>query len=153
MSPRLSLSEKSLKRTPSFSVNRPGEETGVTFAGIPLGHEFNSLVLAILQVSGRAPKEKQSIIDQIKNLEGSFHFETFISLTCQKCPDVVQALNLMSVINPNITHSMIDGAVFREESAKHHGSPCCLFKWRRIWQWSYDNPRYSFETRQYGRCI
>ncbi|HCX0916339.1 TPA: alkyl hydroperoxide reductase subunit F [Staphylococcus aureus] len=116
MSPRLSLSEKSLKRTPSFSVNRPGEETGITFAGIPLGHEFNSLVLAILQVSGRAPKEKQSIIDQIKNLEGSFHFETFISLTCQKCPDVVQALNLMSVINPNITHSMIDGAVFREES-------------------------------------
>lgn len=115
MSPRLSLSEKSLKRTPSFEVNRPGEETGVTFAGIPLGHEFNSLVLAILQVSGRAPKEKQSIIDQIKNLEGSFHFETFISLTCQKCPDVVQALNLMSVINPNITHSMIDGAVFREE--------------------------------------
>ncbi|MGT2610300.1 hypothetical protein ACVQ92_06495 [Staphylococcus aureus] len=104
MSPRLSLSEKSLKRTPSFSVNRP-EETGITFAGIPLGHEFNSLVLAILQVSGRAPKEKQSIIDQIKNLEGSFHFETLISLTCQKCPDVVQALNLMSVINPNITHS------------------------------------------------
>lgn len=99
MSPRLSLSEKSLKRTPSFSVNRPGEETGVTFAGIPLGHEFNSLVLAILQVSGRAPKEKQSIIGQIKKLEGSFHFETFISLTCQKCPDVVQALNLMSVIN------------------------------------------------------
>ena len=66
MSPRLSLSEKSLKRTPSFSVNRPGEETGITFAGIPLGHEFNSLVLAILQVSGRAPKENRSIIDQIK---------------------------------------------------------------------------------------
>ena len=64
-----------------------------------LGHEFNSLVLAILQVSGRAPKEKQSIIDQIKGLEGPFHFETFVSLTCQKCPDVVQALNLMSVIN------------------------------------------------------
>ena len=116
MSPRLSLSERSLKRTPSFQVNKPGEDTGVTFAGIPLGHEFNSLVLAILQVSGRAPKEKQSIIDQIKGLEGPFHFETFISLTCQKCPDVVQALNLMSIINPNITHTMIDGAVFREES-------------------------------------
>ena len=81
-----------------------------------MGHEFNSLVLAILQVSGRAPKEKQSIIDQTKGLEGPFHFETFVSLTCQKCPDVVQALNLMSVINPNITHTMIDGAVFREES-------------------------------------
>ncbi|WP_256083300.1 thioredoxin family protein, partial [Staphylococcus aureus] len=74
------------------------------------------LVIAILQVRGRAPKEKQSIIDQIKNVEGSFQFETFISVTCQKCPDVVQALNLMSVINPNITHSMIYGAVFREES-------------------------------------
>ena len=116
MSAHITITEKSLKRTPSFSVNRPGEETGITFAGIPLGHEFNSLVLAILQVSGRAPKEKQSIIDQIKGLEGPFHFETFVSLTCQKCPDVVQALNLMSVINPNITHTMIDGAVFREES-------------------------------------
>ena len=116
MSAHITITEKSLKRTPSFSVNRPGEETGITFAGITLGHEFNSLVLAILQVSGRAPKEKQSIIDQIKGLEGPFHFETFVSLTCQKCPDVVQALNLMSVINPNITHTMIDGAVFREES-------------------------------------
>ena len=116
MSAHITITEKSLKRTPSFSVNRPGEETGITFVGIPLGHEFNSLVLAILQVSGRAPKEKQSIIDQIKGLEGPFHFETFVSLTCQKCPDVVQALNLMSVINPNITHTMIDGAVFREES-------------------------------------
>lgn len=116
MSARITVTENDLKRTPSFSVNRPGEETGVTFAGIPLGHEFNSLVLAILQVSGRAPKEKQSVIDQIKGLEGPFHFETFVSLTCQKCPDVVQALNLMSVINPNITHTMIDGAVFREES-------------------------------------
>ena len=98
MSARITVTENDLKRTPSFSVNRPGEETGVTFAGIPLGHEFNSLVLAILQVSGRAPKEKQSVIDQIKGLEGPFHFETFVSLTCQKCPDVVQALNLMSVI-------------------------------------------------------
>ncbi len=115
MSPRLSLSEKSLKRTPSFSVNRPGEETGVTFAGIPLGHEFNSLVLAICYRLV-VVHQKRQLYDQIKNLEGSFHFETFISLTCQKCPDVVQALNLMSVINPNITHSMIDGAVFREES-------------------------------------
>lgn len=85
MSARITVTENDLKRTPSFSVNRPGEETGVTFAGIPLGHEFNSLVLAILQVSGRAPKEKQSVIDQIKGLEGPFHFETFVSLTCQKC--------------------------------------------------------------------
>ena len=116
MSEHITIVEKELKRTPSFSVSKPDEEAGVTFAGIPLGHEFNSLVLAILQVSGRAPKEKQSIIDQIKGLEGKYNFETYVSLTCQKCPDVVQALNLMSVVNPNITHTMIDGSVFREES-------------------------------------
>lgn len=116
MSEHITTVEKELKRTPSFSVSKPDEEAGVTFAGIPLGHEFNSLVLAILQVSGRAPKEKQSIIDQIKGLEGKYNFETYVSLTCQKCPDVVQALNLMSVVNPNITHTMIDGSVFREES-------------------------------------
>lgn len=116
MSEHITIVEKELKRTPSFSVSKPDEEAGVTFAGIPLGHEFNSLLLAILQVSGRAPKEKQSIIDQIKGLEGKYNFETYVSLTCQKCPDVVQALNLMSVVNPNITHTMIDGSVFREES-------------------------------------
>ncbi|UOD89891.1 alkyl hydroperoxide reductase subunit F [Staphylococcus haemolyticus] len=116
MSEHITIVEKELKRTPSFSVSKPDEEAGVTFAGIPLGHEFNSLVLAILQVSGRAPKEKQSIIDQIKGLEGKYNFETYVSLTCQKCHDVVQALNLMSVVNPNITHTMIDGSVFREES-------------------------------------
>ena len=80
MSERITVVEKDLKRTPSFSVNRPNEETGITFAGIPLGHEFNSLVLAILQVSGRAPKEKESIINQIKALDGSYHFETYVSL-------------------------------------------------------------------------
>ena len=108
MTDYITIVEKELKRTPSFQVSKPEEDTGITF-GIPLGHEFNSLVLAILQVSGRAPKEKQSIIDQIKGLEGNYNFETYVSLTCQKCPDVVQALNLMSVINPNITHTMIDG--------------------------------------------
>src|SRR5699024_10654240 len=77
---------------------------------------FNSLVLALLQVSGSAPKEQQSVIDQIKTLDRPLNFETYISLTCQKCPGVVQALDLMSVLNPNITHTMIDGAIFREES-------------------------------------
>ena len=115
-SSHITIEEADLKRTPSFSVNRPGEETGITFAGLPMGHEFNSLVLALLQVSGRAPKEEQAVIDQIKALDQPLHFETYISLTCQKCPDVVQALNLMSLLNPNITHSMIDGAIFREES-------------------------------------
>ncbi|WP_062051906.1 alkyl hydroperoxide reductase subunit F [Bacillus sp. JCM 19034] len=115
MSSKISVTKTELKRTPSFSVNRVGEDTGVTFAGIPLGHEFTSLVLALLQVSGRPPKVDQSVIDQIKNIEGQYNFETYVSLSCHNCPDVVQALNMMSVLNPNITHTMIDGAAFKEE--------------------------------------
>jgi NADH-dependent peroxiredoxin subunit F len=115
MSSKITVEKAELKRTPSFSINRVGEETGVTFAGVPLGHEFTSLVLALLQVSGRAPKVDQSVIDQIKNIKGEYNFETYVSLTCHNCPDVVQALNIMSVLNPGITHTMIDGAAFKEE--------------------------------------
>ncbi|EJW18600.1 alkyl hydroperoxide reductase subunit F [Paenibacillus alvei] len=115
MSSRITVEKTQLSRTPSFSVNRVGEETGVTFAGTPLGHEFTSLVLALLQVSGRAPKVEQNVIDQIKSIRGEYKFETYISLSCHNCPDVVQALNLMSILNPGITHTMIDGAVFKEE--------------------------------------
>ncbi|WP_078593365.1 alkyl hydroperoxide reductase subunit F [Evansella clarkii] len=115
MSSRITVEKTNLERTPSFSVNRPGEDTGIVFAGIPLGHEFTSLVLALLQVSGRAPKAEQNVIDQIKNIEGEYHFESYISLSCQNCPDVVQALNLMSVLNPGICHTMIDGAAFKDE--------------------------------------
>ena len=115
MSSQITVERTTLPKTPSFSVNRPGEDTGVTFAGVPLGHEFTSLVLALLQVSGRAPKVDQKVIDQIKKIEGEYRFESYISLTCHNCPDVVQALNLMSILNPNITHTMIDGAAFKEE--------------------------------------
>ncbi|MCM3288773.1 alkyl hydroperoxide reductase subunit F [Paenibacillus sp. MER 180] len=115
MSSRITVEKIQLSRTPSFSVNRVGEDTGVTFAGTPLGHEFTSLVLALLQVSGRAPKVEQSVIDQIKSIRGEYKFETYISLSCHNCPDVVQALNLMSILNPGISHTMIDGAVFKEE--------------------------------------
>src|SRR5699024_10544726 len=116
MSSNIKVEHTVLERTPSFSVNRIGEDTGITFAGIPLGHEFTSLVLALLQVSGRNPKVDQKVIDQVKSLEGEFHFETYVSLSCQNCPDVVQALNAMSVLHPNITHTMIDGAAFKEEA-------------------------------------
>ncbi|MBH0230302.1 alkyl hydroperoxide reductase subunit F [Halobacillus yeomjeoni] len=116
MSSQITVEKAELKRTPSFSVNRPGEDTGITFAGVPLGHEFTSLVLALLQTSGRAPKVDQSMIDQIKNISGEYHFETYVSLSCHNCPDVVQALNVMSVLNPNITHTMIDGAAYKEEA-------------------------------------
>ncbi len=104
-----------LDRTPSFSVNRLGEDTGVTFAGIPLGHEFTSLVLALLQVSGRAPKVEERLIEQVKKLKGKYHFETYISLSCHNCPEVVQAMNLMSILNPGVTHTMIDGAAYKDE--------------------------------------
>lgn len=115
MSSRIKVELTELERTPSFSVNRIGEDTGVTFAGIPLGHEFTSLVLALLQVSGRAPKVDDKMIEQVKNIEGEYRFESYISLSCQNCPEVVQALNLMSVLNPGITHTMIDGAAFKDE--------------------------------------
>jgi alkyl hydroperoxide reductase subunit F len=115
MSSRIKIEHAELERTPSFSVNRIGEDTGVVFAGIPLGHEFTSLVLALLQVSGRAPKVDEKVIEQVKKLEGEYHFESYISLSCQNCPEVVQALNVMSVLNPNITHTMIDGAAYKEE--------------------------------------
>ena len=116
MSSMISVEEASLERTPSFSINRKGEaDSGVVFAGIPLGHEFTSLVLALLQVSGRAPKVEDSVIEQIKNIEGNYNFVTYVSLTCQNCPDVVQALNLMSVVNPNISHTMVEGSAFKEE--------------------------------------
>ena len=115
MSSKIKVEETKLSRTPSFSVNRVGEDNGITFAGIPLGHEFTSLVLAILQTSGRPPKVEEKILNQIKNIKGRYNFETYISLSCHNCPDVVQALNLMSLFNDNISHTMIDGSVFKEE--------------------------------------
>ncbi len=102
-------------RRPSFSLNRPGAEIGLTFAGIPMGHEFTSLVLALLQVGGHPSKLDAETIAQIKSIEGTFEFETYYSLSCQNCPDVVQALNLMAVLNPNIRNVSIDGALFQEE--------------------------------------
>jgi alkyl hydroperoxide reductase subunit F len=102
-------------RVPSFALNAPGEDIHLVFAGLPLGHEFTSLVLALLQVGGYPPKVEQALIDQIRALKGKFRFETYFSLSCQNCPDVVQALNLMAVLNPGIEHVAIDGALFQDE--------------------------------------
>ena len=103
-------------RRPSFLIRRVGHpEVAVRFAGIPLGHEFTSLVLALLQVGGHPPKTAPEVLDQVRALDGDYHFETYFSLSCQNCPDIVQALNLMSVINPRITHTAIDGALFQGE--------------------------------------
>jgi NADH-dependent peroxiredoxin subunit F len=103
-------------RRPSFAIQRVGTHIQVVFAGVPLGHEFTSLVLALLQVGGHPSRAAQELLDQVRDLGGEHHFETFYSLSCQNCPDVVQALNLMAVLNPNVTHVAIDGAVFPREA-------------------------------------
>lgn len=102
-------------RRPSFAIHRTGSEISVRFAGIPMGHEFTSFVLALLQVGGHPSNAAPELIAQIAALPGDYNFETFFSLSCQNCPDVVQALNLMSVINPRVTHVAIDGALFQNE--------------------------------------
>ncbi|MBA5636877.1 alkyl hydroperoxide reductase subunit F [Duganella sp. LX20W] len=102
-------------RKPSFSINRPGTDIGVRFAGVPMGHEFTSLVLALLQVGGHTIRLDDAVIEQVRQLDGDFNFETFISLSCHNCPEVVQALNAMAVINPRIKVTTIDGGVFPQE--------------------------------------
>ncbi|MDR1661668.1 MAG: alkyl hydroperoxide reductase subunit F [Azoarcus sp.] len=102
-------------RRPAFGVAPAGDSPRIHFAGLPLGHEFTSLILALLQTGGHPPKADPDTIEQIRALEGEFHFETYISLSCHNCPDVVQALNLMAVLNPGVSHVMIDGALFQDE--------------------------------------
>ncbi|HEX5650133.1 MAG TPA: alkyl hydroperoxide reductase subunit F [Steroidobacteraceae bacterium] len=102
-------------RTPSFRITRAGEDMGITFAGIPVGHEFTSLVLALLQAGGYPPKVDAAVIEQIRALEGDYTFEVFISLSCHNCPEVVQSLNLMAVLNPRVRVTTIDGALFQDE--------------------------------------
>ena len=103
------------QRKPSFVVAREGEHEGVRFAGLPLGHEFTSLVLALLWTGGHPPKVEPDVIDSIKALEGEFNFEVYMSLSCHNCPDVVQALSLMAIFNPKVKTVVIEGGVFQEE--------------------------------------
>ncbi len=103
------------ERRPSFQITRPGEDVGVRFAGLPLGHEFTSLVLALLHVGRHPPKLPEDTIARIQTLEGEFRFETYFSQSCQNCPDVVQALNTLAALNPRIRHVAIDGASFQAE--------------------------------------
>ncbi|WP_022976903.1 alkyl hydroperoxide reductase subunit F [Nevskia ramosa] len=119
-------------RAPSFAIGSPGEQISLRFAGLPLGHEFTSLVLALLQAGGYPPKVSADTIDAIKSLRGSdggpLKFESFFSLSCQNCPDVVQALNLMAVLNPNIEHVAIEGSAFQAEvDARQVMSVPCIF--------------------------
>jgi alkyl hydroperoxide reductase subunit F len=102
-------------RTPSFVVAREGETQGVRFAGLPLGHEFTSLVLALLWTGGHPPKVEAEVIDSIRGLEGDFNFEVYMSLSCHNCPDVVQALSLMAIVNPKVKTVVIEGGAFQKE--------------------------------------
>ncbi|MFV0317808.1 MAG: alkyl hydroperoxide reductase subunit F [Microthrixaceae bacterium] len=107
-------------RTPAFSIVRVGTDVSVRFAGIPMGHEFTSLVLALLQVGGHPPSVSEETAAAVQELEGSYEFVTYMSLSCQNCPDVVQALNAMSVLNSNISHTAVDGALFPAEVERHN---------------------------------
>lgn len=115
MTEKVTIEEKKLSRTPSFEINPLNGTSGIAFAGIPLGHEFSSFLLALLQVSGRPPKITDSLTQQIKQIQQDLHFETYVSLTCHNCPDVVQALNILSVLNPMIHHTMIEGSMYQNE--------------------------------------
>ena len=114
LSDLISKEKTNLNHKPAFSIEREGV-SGLVFSGLPLGHELNSLVLALVQVSGRPPRIEQELIEQIKAIKTSLHFDTYVSLTCHNCPDVVQALNTMTILNPNISHTMIEGGMFQAE--------------------------------------
>ncbi len=111
----LEVRRDSGERTPSFALGTPGQDIHLAFAGLPMGHEFTSLVLALLQVGGHPSKATAELIEQVRNLDGDYRFETYFSLSCQNCPDVVQALNLAAVLNPRIQHVAIDGGLFPAE--------------------------------------
>jgi NADH-dependent peroxiredoxin subunit F len=115
LSDKIRLGSLESERRPSFEIRRAGTDLAVEFAGIPLGHEFSSLVLALLWVGGHPPREEAEVIEQARALTGEFRFETYFSLSCHNCPDVVQALNLLAVLNPNVSHVAIDGALFQDE--------------------------------------
>ena len=99
-----------------FSLLKNGKETGVKFRGIPNGHEFTSLLLAVLNADGKGKNlPDEAISRRIQALKGPISLQTYVSLTCTNCPDVVQALNIMALLNGQVTHEMIDGALFQEE--------------------------------------
>ena len=115
LSDKISIEKTALERNPSFAIDKAGSSSGIIFAGLPLGHEFSSFIMALIQVSGRKPKIEDNLIELIRQIDKKLNFTTYISLSCHNCPDVVQALNIMAVLNPNISHTMVDGSIFKEE--------------------------------------
>lgn len=119
LSPKLSINKTQLERTPSFRLRNPNKEISIDFALIPLGHELSTFVLALLQTSGRAPKIDEAQIKRIGAINKELSFESYVSLSCHICPDVVQALNIIAILNPKVSHSIIDGGIYRDEIEKH----------------------------------
>ena len=116
MSDKITLkTDGSDARKPSFTLQRTGTQTQLRFAAIPLGHEFTSLVLALLWTGGHPPKVEADVLDQIRNLDADLAFEVYMSLSCHNCPDVVQALSLMAIYNPRVKVTVIDGGLFQKE--------------------------------------
>lgn len=120
LSDKVTVTARDDERKPSFAIVRAGTDVEVRFAAIPLGHELTSFVLALLQVGGHPPAISEETAEQIRGLEGTYDFTTYLSLSCQNCPEVVQALNLMSVLNPRITHTAVDGAIFKAEAEERN---------------------------------
>ena len=117
LSDQMVLTEKrdASQRTPSFTLQHADGGDGIRFAGIPMGHEFTSLVLALLHTGGHPPRIEPPVIEQIRALPGPLHFETYISMSCHNCPEVVQALNTMAALNPGISSVMVDGMLYQDE--------------------------------------
>ena len=102
-----------------FSLLKNGEPTGIKFRGVPTGHEFTSLLLAIMNADGKGKNfPDETICNRVKALIGPIHLTTYVSLTCTNCPDVVQALNAMATLNPQFHHEMVDGAINLDEVEK-----------------------------------
>lgn len=117
VSDKITLEERDLPglRSPlSFALLAGGEDTGIRFSGIPSGHEFNSLVLAMLQASGTPIKLDDSLQQMVGRISEALHFEVFVSLSCHNCPEVVQALNQFALLNSNIRTEMVDGGLFQD---------------------------------------
>ena len=117
LSDKISVTERRGEggRVPSFAVRSPGQHIELAFAGLPMGHQFASLVLALLQAGGHAPREAPELLERARRLEGAFSFETYFAQDCQSCPETVQALNLLAILNPNVKHVSIDGALVPDE--------------------------------------
>lgn len=114
LSDMLSVEQTTSELVPSFSLVSHEQDFGIRFAGVPLGHEFESFVLALLQVGGRAPKIDDSVKERIQSIDRDLNFETFVSLSCHNCPEVVQSLNIMAILNERISHTMIEGGAFQD---------------------------------------